>query len=1086
MSEPKTNIPKFASFRPKPTSTAVPEEAKAERSSERKHHRGKDETRDKDRRKRQNEKRRSRSREKILSYATELEISLTQPKSEPQAVFVVDWKGDEKNLVYGSIHRYSIPHFHRFGAGHVLGASQDVKIDRDYGDEKGIILSNWRDWRSGSRERYVFSKVERERPRFLKIRPQVETEGQEGVEADFVPLQHPRGKKRKRSEHGAGDSSGSDHDERDYRSIYGMAKLKNQPPDEDLDYATESDSSGSETGWTMKVDASIRQKNMTLSRRVEEDPHDVEAWIALIDHQDALMRSQNDRHRVTSAEIQSTADIKIHMYEKALDNARSLEDRERLLIGLMKEGEKIWEVKDQSERWEQISKENIGSTLLWTSYLNFKQTTFSSFRHEDIKEIFMKRINTLSEAALVSGTADIGALYQQQIYLLLRFTLYLRESGYLELAVSIWQGLLEINFFSPSSTPTQAETIKKFGAFWETELPRIGEDGALGWRHFVEKGDTLEAPDALVDETEDTIKNKALFKTWAVAERLRMRGSRIPARTMDDVAEDDPFRVILFSDIENFLIYLPRQSKDLRNLLLDGLLLFCRLPAVCESENARKWSRDAFVNGYLLEDDMSWIREEYFSTNQGETEVCNSLASLNVPIPNISTSSEELFGLSICSVKQPWKSKYAEEDNGPVAYKWVRNILKQLTDDCFVEHIAEYYLAFEFLNEPATIKKVSKSLLKRHPTSLRLYNSYALIEWARGNKDVARGVFSAALNLRASLSEGDWGRDSIVLWRSWIWACFTEQDNNAALQHLLSIVDGTPNSDAKVTPAALLRVRQYLTYNRDYLMSLGSLRSSVAYTECLMLLDYLTGSSGKETTSTAQGDISSALDTCISFSQTFTSRDLAHSTSHELFLQSATRLLLHHTSIGPFRPALIREYLTRFLNLFPQNTIFLSLYTWNESRLRIDNRVRNILLSTVLTRGNDTLTSRLFAIQYEIHHGTIHSTHSAFEHALSSPPSKSSAGLWKFYIIYCLETPQFRAEAKDVWYRSIRACPWAKELYLIGFESMSNMLTFSELKNIWRIMGEKDLRVQVDLEERFEDMVELESSTREQRQLEHR
>lgn len=253
-----------------------------------------------------------------------------------------------------------------------------------------------------------------------------------------------------------------------------------------------------------------------------------------------------------------------------------------------------------------------------------------------------------------------------------------------------------------------------------------------------------------------------------------------------------------------------------------------------------------------------------------------------------------------------------------------------------------------------------------------------------------------------------------------------------------------------------------------------------------MLLDYLSGSSGNETKSTAQGDISLALDTCSSFSQILISRDLTRSTSHENLLQSAARLLLHHARIGPFRPALIRKHLTHFLGLFPQNTMFLSLYTWNESRLRIDNRVRNILLSTILTTENDTLTSRLFAIQYEIQHGTIHSVHSAFEHALSSPSSNSSAALWRFYIFYCLETPQFRARAKDIWYRAIRACPWVKELYLIGFEKMSNILPFSELKSMWRIMGEKDLRVHVDLEERFEDIGGLEETAGEQRRLEHR
>ena len=253
-----------------------------------------------------------------------------------------------------------------------------------------------------------------------------------------------------------------------------------------------------------------------------------------------------------------------------------------------------------------------------------------------------------------------------------------------------------------------------------------------------------------------------------------------------------------------------------------------------------------------------------------------------------------------------------------------------------------------------------------------------------------------------------------------------------------------------------------------------------------MLLDYLSGTSNRETRSSSQGDINTALDTCTSFSQTLISRNLSKDPSHELLLQSAARLLQHHARIGPFRPALIREHLTRFLTLFPQNTMFLSLYTWNESRLRIDNRVRNILLSTVLTLENDTLTSRLFAIQYEIKHGTIHSVRSAFEHATCSPASKSSAGLWRFYILYCIETPQFKAQAKDVWFRALRACPWAKELYLIGFERMSGMISFAELESTWRIMGEKELRVHVNLEDRFEDIAELEKAQSKPRSLGYR
>jgi hypothetical protein len=146
----------------------------------------------------------------------------------------------------------------------------------------------------------------------------------------------------------------------------------------------------------------------------------------------------------------------------------------------------------------------------------------------------------------------------------------------------------------------------------------------------------------------------------------------------------------------------------------------------------------------------------------------------------------------------------------------------------------------------------------------------------------------------------------------------------------------------------------------------------------------------------------------------------------------------------------------------------MSMYTYNESRVRIDNRVRKIFLATVLKAQNDTLTSRVFAIHYEIKHGTIHAVRSAFESAVSSPILRSSAGLWRLYIIYCLQ--QFPTDAKDVWYRALRACPWAKELYIVGFEHLEGILEYGELKATWKVMGEKELRIHVDLEDKFEEI----------------
>ena len=607
MTEPKINIPKFGSFKPKPAAN----EGKAKEAVIA-HPKGRTDANDKDKedRRRRHGRHRSRSRERGQPAVN----AETRPpeKYESQDIFVIDKKGDEKNLLYGSVHRYSVPPFHRYGGGRVLGLPSDMKIDRDLGDEKGIVIRNLRESKSKHREKYVFSKIERDRPRLLKVRPEAVAEETSGQEADFVPLQAPRRKKRKIHGHVEGESSGSERDEKDYRSIYGKIK-DTQPEDEDFQYATDSELSDSEAGRTLKMDPSIQRQNVELSRKVENSPHDIDAWLALIDHQDVLIRAQNGRW-TTNAETKSIADIKLHMYEKALQNAGTLPDRERLLLGIMKEGAKIWEVKAQADRWEQISKDNIDSLVLWMSYLNFKQSTFSTFQYEEVKEVFVKRIKLLSEASNIAEPANGVSLYHQLIYVLLRLTLFMRESGYAELAIATWQGLLEVNFSAPHQPLTNLDRVKLFKDFWESEVPRIGEEGALGWCHFAEQEGTTDVPDVLVDPTQGDLDNKDIFRTWVSAERLRSK-NLLPARTMDEVVEDDPFRVILFSDIEDYLAILPRNPALYRSLL-NAFLLFCRLPPMppIDDEGSHEWATDAFIGSELLECESEWIKIKYMKT----------------------------------------------------------------------------------------------------------------------------------------------------------------------------------------------------------------------------------------------------------------------------------------------------------------------------------------------------------------------------------------------------------------------------------------------------------------------------------------
>lgn len=66
---------------------------------------------------------------------------------------------------------------------------------------------------------------------------------------------------------------------------------------------------------------------------------------------------------------------------------------------------------------------------------------------------------------------------------------------------------------------------------------------------------------------------------------------------------------------------------------------------------------------------------------------------------------------------------------------------------------------------------------------------------------------------------------------------------------------------------------------------------------------------------------------------------------------------------------------------------------------------------------------------------------------------------------------------KYVGFRSLRACPWAKELYIVALERGAESLGWEEMKGTWRVMGEKELRVHVDLEDSFEEIGDMDEST---------
>lgn len=198
------------------------------------------------------------------------------------------------------------------------------------------------------------------------------------------------------------------------------------------------------------------------------------------------------------------------------------------------------------------------------------------------------------------------------------------------------------------------------------------------------------------------------------------------------------------------------------------------------------------------------------------------------------------------------------------------------------------------------MKKTAKGLLKQQPTSLKLYNAFALSELSRGYMDSAMNVINAALSMRTSLPKST-QKDDILLWRSWAWALLDRKDLAGSLRCLLSVADGSPRTLGDVdisSSATMLKARQHFKSLRDHFLSSSDMDQAIIYAECLALLEYLSFRHAADLNSQGQGDIEGALDIFDAFSETLTVRGHIGAPTHELLHQAAAKLLYYHIQSG--------------------------------------------------------------------------------------------------------------------------------------------------------------------------------------------
>jgi hypothetical protein len=925
-----------------------------------------------------------------------------------QNIYRIDTKGDADNLRYRKLYNnYNAPPYRRIGYGHVLGASKDEKIDRSFPEDKGIVLAA--PGREGRSSRSLLQKVRGVEQRKLRLvlPEENEKEGADDIEKDFVELM--RGKKRKR-----GGEEVLETGEVDYRSIEGKTKPSEQPETSDVEFASSSDG-GQEDEDEGRV---TRLRNAEMSKRTKEHPQDLDAWLVLIEHQrEVLGFGSGD---LSHAKTRTLADIRVSIYEQALAVVKDIAARAKLTLGMLDEGAKLWEAKKLSSKWEEALKTFSTDPAVWTTYLNFIQSSHAEFRYERCRDEYIKCLGILSSALARQerGSSQATETSRILVYVFLRLTSLMRDAGYHEFAIALWQAVLELHFFRPASLRASDAIAQAFEEFWESEVPRIGEAAARGWSRF--QPDAQDAPEPVTIELEPVMGTRRLFTRFAEAEKAAAEKLAMPGRSADDAGEDDPYHVVLFNDLSAILFPHMLLLEGQEDLIM-AFLRFANLPPL-------PYAPDRHYD--------SW----WFDPMLPQPEAKELL------IPHYQATTDNLFIAAFAHLPKDFPT-------------WPATILASL-DDALPTHdlLAEYHIALSFQLSPATSGRVAKRLLKSRSSSLRLYNAYAILECRTKGLESGSKIFATAIGMADSLGI-EQQRLKVLLYRTWIWEALRADDMKLALSILLSI-GGDVNfaGEATLTPATELRVMRWLAEGRDAMLSAGETHLAVQHLELRALLAYFKHTRSVESAFNVF-DVGEAL---------LLTRGLAGTTTHECLLQVKAQLITHHLKhVHIYRPSLLRETLAQDIRRFPSNTLLLSTYTSLGTDLNLlapSNLITDLLSSPQASLPTWSFALHSTALRSLDLGGTSHALRALFTRAISSPIGAHNPHLWTSYLRF--ETSQHDyAKARDVFMCGLSALPWWKGWVLMGLRELGDLLGFEEGSKVWRVLGEREMRVVVDVEE---------------------
>ena len=161
-------------------------------------------------------------------------------------------------------------------------------------------------------------------------------------------------------------------------------------------------------------DFELLEKTAELNKILRENPHDIQAWLDLVNFQEEVVWKEDSvkssftatGREKRKAATRTIVEKKIAVFEKALQqNPSSVE----LIMGHLDLCSEIMEGEELVQKWKKVSFVHPNNITLWYHYLRFVQSRFSVFSFSNTSAVYGKCLSTLSaikEGTFTSHEAD--------------------------------------------------------------------------------------------------------------------------------------------------------------------------------------------------------------------------------------------------------------------------------------------------------------------------------------------------------------------------------------------------------------------------------------------------------------------------------------------------------------------------------------------------------------------------------------------------------------------------------------------------------------------------------------------------------